>query len=83
MAVLAAVQLAEVRQKIAAQHAVVTWNKTELNAALQAVENVFQGTGKTALNNAIETASPGVFDANQKKLLIAFYVFQAAQREGA
>jgi hypothetical protein len=61
----------------------VTWNKPAINDALQAIEDTFQTTGKTALNNAIEGAAPGVFNAQQKKLLVAYFILTAAFREGA
>jgi hypothetical protein len=82
MAVLTAQQLVEIRKKVAAKHLEVPWTKPTINAALQGIEDWFEGN-KGNLSTAINTASsPFVFTAAQKKFLIAYWLFQKARREG-
>jgi len=70
MAVLADMTLSGLRRVCQAGG----WSKAQINAALQAIEDTFEGPGRTALNNAIETAAPGIFDANQKRALVKAYL---------
>lgn len=83
MAVLTNAELTWLRRRIARKFAEVPWNKTEINDALQAVEDYFETTAKAGLNGAIETASPGVFTGPQKTMLVAYYILGKAAREGA
>lgn len=81
MAILDQNKLAQMRRRIAFNNA-VTWDKQQVNAALQAIENVLQGN-VGALNNAIESTSPGVFTTGQKKLIFANAALNFAAVSGA
>lgn len=47
----------------------VRWTKGEAHAALQAIDDLVE-SNRAAINNAIESAAPGVFTADEKLLLI-------------
>jgi hypothetical protein len=81
MAVLTPGQLTELRQFIAAGVATQSWTKLQVNAALQALENWYESSGRAAAGSAIETAAPGVFTNAQKKLLGKYWLLQKAGRE--
>lgn len=86
MAVLTSAQLAELRQgcasSAAAAGAPVNYTKAQLNAALQAVEDWFENTGRAAIGAAIEAAAPGLFNAAAKKRIAAYWLRQKFAREG-
>jgi hypothetical protein len=81
MALLTAAQLAQLRQFVAAGIATQSWTKVQANAALQALEDWYETSGRQAAGSAIETAAPGVFSAAQKKLLGKYWLLQKAGRE--
>lgn len=80
MAVLNGDELAELRQRMASKRAAVTWTKPQVNAALQAIEDVFEAS-RASFGTAIEAAVPGVFNALQKKALVAHYLGQKSGRD--
>jgi hypothetical protein len=82
MATLTPEQLAELRRRVARGQSPVTWDKLQVNAALQAVENYFEDVGRAAIGAAIEAAAPGVFGGPQKARIVAFWLWQKFRREG-
>lgn len=69
MATLTSDQLAQIRQGIAATET-VNFTKSDINAAIQKVEDVFE-TNRIALGTAINTAtSPLVLTTSQKKAVV-------------
>ena len=87
MAVLTSEQAAALRRKMYKRRvsagASVDYDKAVIDAALQAIEDLIEGN-KTAINNAINTAtSPYVFSADDKRFLLAYYFAQKAIREEA
>lgn len=81
MAVLTPKQLAKIRGKLA-RGRTSTWDKPQVNAAIQAIEDRLQGS-KAILNNDIETAAPGVFTGAQKRIIFANAAVNFALGEGA
>ncbi len=81
MAVLTDAQKTELRQAVAALVATVPWNKAQVNAAVQALEDWYETSGRAAAGSAIETAVPGVFTAAQKKKIGAVWLLQKYYRE--
>jgi hypothetical protein len=82
MAVLNATDLADLRG-VAQRNLVVHYTKTQVNAALQAIEDRMQlASTKTALGNDIEAAAPGVFTAAEKTTLFGIWCWTAAKRLG-
>jgi len=82
MATLTAPQLAELRRGIAPDVAAVNFNKPQVNAALQAVEDWFETTARTEIGAAIETAAPGVFTNAQKRVIAKYWLRQKFDRGG-
>jgi hypothetical protein len=80
MAILSGEQLAELRRELARGVSEVTWNKPQVNAAIQAYEDWFEGQ-RAAINAAIEGAAPGVFTAPQKKAMGRWFLGQKSGRE--
>ena len=81
MSLLSAIELAALRQSCARDQPTVNYTKPQINAALQAVEDTFEGLRPT-LNTAINTATaPLVLTAAQKRLLVKFWLQQKAGRE--
>jgi len=84
MATISAADLAKIRREIAEAFVKaglpVNFNKAQINAALQALEDWFEGvrsSAVTAINNA---TSPFVFTNAQKKKLGAYWLlFKYAQ----
>lgn len=57
-----------------------TWTKAQVNAAAQAVEDLLeQASTQTAINNAIEAAAAGVFNAAQKRAIFVAVVVRKAR----
>lgn len=68
MATITSAKLAKHRQALAAEVNEVTWTKSQVNAAVQAVVDLLLSpSSQTQVNNSIETASPGIFNASQKQ----------------
>ena len=60
-----------------------TWTKPQIRAAFQAIEDrILTPATKTAIANDIETASPGVFNAQQKEVLFMAWTTIYARRQG-
>lgn len=81
MSLLTPEELVELRRNMAAGQPIVTWIKSQINVALQAIEDWFEAN-KANLGAAIETAAPGTFNVIQKKRLVAFWLRQKFRREG-
>lgn len=73
MATLTAGDLLNQRRRASSSTTTQTWTKAQANAALQAIEDLMETTGRTAINNAIEGAAAGVFTNAQKRVLFATY----------
>jgi hypothetical protein len=80
MATLTAQQLAELRRRLASNTSGYTWTKQDVNLALQTVEDWFE-SNKSSLNTAVDAATGSKFSGPEKKLLIAYWLFQKAGRE--
>ena len=81
MATLDALQLAELRREIARDTATQDWNKTTVNAALQAIEDWFEAN-KVSGSTAVDTATaPYVFTGALKKKLFRFWLLEKSKRE--
>ena len=70
MAVLVGNALQQMRQRISAERATIGHTKTQVNAALQACEDYFEGTARSGFGAAIETAVPTVFPTAVKKVIV-------------
>lgn len=81
MATLTTEQLVELRQMLARSSTTVTWTKTQVSAAMQALENDWN-TFLTRANTDIETAVPGVFTIPQKALILRTFLAQKVRRDG-
>ncbi len=82
MAVLSTEQLTELRQEMARGKNVINWDKAQINAACQAIEDQIEGF-KATINSAINTAtSPVVMSNSLKKELVKFYFRQKFSRGG-
>lgn len=81
MAVLIPFQSAELRRAVAAQIPAVTYQKAAINAALQAIEDWFEGN-RASLGVAIETAAPSTFTAAQKLAMVKWWLSQKFERGG-
>lgn len=83
MATLTANELAELRAYCVPNMGTAHWTKTNVNAALQAVEDRMQlAATKTAIGSDIEAAAPGVFSAAEKTKLFAIWAVTFARRQG-
>lgn len=83
MAVLTTDQLAQIRQDIAPKMLVINYNKAQVDAASQAIDTWFDNN-QASLVSAINAATaPLVLTAAQKKVLVAYWLKQRTQREGA
>ena len=82
MATLTTEELQELRHSMARQFP-VTWTKTQVNAALQAIEDRMRlASTQNAIATDIEATAPGVFTAGQKARLFGVWCVTAAQRLG-
>jgi hypothetical protein len=82
MAIISVSDLASLRQRCAADATGgVTWTKAQVNAAVQALEDWFDTTGRAGAAAAIESAAPGVFTNTQKKLIGKYWLAQKSGRE--
>jgi hypothetical protein len=82
MAVLTDEQRAELRRAVASASEVVTWDKSAINAALQACEDWYEAE-RPVVSGLIDTAtSPFVFTNPQKKMLARYFLRQKFSREG-
>lgn len=82
MAVLTASELAAAREIKNRDGETVTWVRSEINAAIQAIEDLLeQPSTLSAVRNAIETAAPGRFTNGQKRRL--FFLVCSLKARGA
>ena len=81
MAVLSLQQLARISNKLA-RRGTVRWTKPVIYGAIQAIEDRLQSS-KAILNSDIETAAPGVFTAQETRLIFANAAVRFALGEGA
>lgn len=82
MAILASPEFGAIRRDLEDEAIPINYQKAQVNTALQAIEDSFETTCKTALNSAIETAAPGVFTAAQKRAMVKRYLYRKFQRGG-
>lgn len=71
---LTADQRTTLRQLIAANLATQTWTKPQVNAALDALDDWFETSGRAAAGAAIEAAVPGVFTGPQKRVIGKYWL---------
>lgn len=83
MAVMTPAQLAETRRKVAAGKDVVTWDKSTINAAIQAVEDHWESESAIRSGQINSATAPVTLDARIKDDIAAFWLQQKAVREGA
>lgn len=81
MAALTIEQQAELRRAMAARLATVPYTKPQVNAAIQALEDWWETSGRAAAGAAIEAAAPGIFTAPLKKEIGKAWLRQKAERE--
>lgn len=74
MAILTADELQDIRQRMAAKYPEINWRKKAINDASQAVEDAYVNTARQILIDAIEAASPGKFDDNQKRSIVRLWM---------
>ena len=83
MAVLTEDERQELRSLMTRNTAEQGWDKAQINAALQAVEDRMRSAAtQNAIGADIEAAAPGVFNAQQKQLLFGIWCSSAARRLG-
>ena len=59
------------------------WNKSQITAALQAIEDRMMSAGtRTTIANDIEAVAAGVFSGTQKEMLFAIWSVTYAMRQG-
>ena len=83
MAVLTASELAELRRNTSAASGTVTWDKGQINAALQAIEDDFENRRASVINAIDAATAPFAFTGAQKKQIIRHWLAQRSHREGA
>lgn len=82
MAVLSVAQLAELRQGVQSEGDSATWEKADINAAFQAIEDKW-GAIQAALSTEIDTATaPIVFSNAMKKKIGKYWLKQRFGRGG-
>jgi hypothetical protein len=81
MAILSPSELTDLRQRCAANVNTLSWTKAEVNAALQALEDWFDTSGRADAAAAMEAAAPGVFTNPQKRLIGKYWLLQKSGRE--
>lgn len=76
-------ELQELRAALCRNTTTQHWSKAEVNAGLQAIEDRLRAAGtQNAISNDIEAVVPGVFDGEQKRLLMGTWCTSAARRLG-
>lgn len=81
MAVLTALQLAELRRAYAATGTAITVDKPTANTVFQAVEDYFENTSRSGFGGAI-AAVWATSTTAQKKAVVGVYLGQKMKREG-
>lgn len=83
MAILSPEEMGELRSVMCRNTAAQNWDKAQINAALQAIEDRLRTAGtQNTLGSDIEAIVPGVFNAQQKQLLMGVWCASAARRLG-
>ncbi len=80
MAILDNNELKQGMNRLARDSAVVTWQKSHIKTAFQAIEDWFEAN-KGGAGSAIETAAPGKFTNAQKKKIGGIWMLRKANRE--
>lgn len=73
MAILIPDELAALRRQCASERATVNYTKSQVNAALQAIEDWFE-SNRVSLGVAVEAATPGQFNAAEKRRLVKHWL---------
>ena len=74
MAIINADNLALFRRLLASETEEVTWQKADVNVAVQALEDWWETTGRAAAGSVMEAASAGKFSNAQKKAIGKFWL---------
>ena len=81
MAALTSEQRAELRRAVVRGESSITFTKPTIDAALQAVEDWFEGE-RAVVSAAIDAATtPHVFTNGQKKKMVRWFLQQKSKRE--
>lgn len=81
MATVDAAELAKIRRKMSKDYTDPPWEKPAINAAIQALEDWYEGERAT-VNAALNAAtSPLTLTAEQKKKLVGYFLIEKAVRE--
>jgi len=71
MSILTANQLAQLRQELERRDVEINYNKAQVNAAFQALEDWYQSAAiQTALSTTIDTATAPLVLTNQQKVAL-------------
>lgn len=81
MAILTVDQLAQLRRECAQEQATINYEKSQINVAIQAVEDTFEAVRPTLSTNINTATAPLVLTAAQKRLLVKMWLQQKARRE--
>lgn len=83
MAVLTTTELAELRNTVERHVSLINYDKTQINAAMQAIEDSFETSGDGILRGALNAAlTPFVPIEQQRNFFIASWMKQKVRREG-
>lgn len=83
MAILTGLELQELMGHMNRNTTEQPWDKAQISAALQAIEDRVRAAGtQSTISNDIEAAAPGVFSGAQKTLLFGIWCVSAARRLG-
>ncbi len=67
-------ELTEIRQALQSSNTPADKTKTQINAAVEAIESYFETTCKPGINAAIESVAPATFTAGQKNKMVKFWL---------
>ena len=79
MAVITLNELVKGRRRLTKKSDVVTWSKSEVNFALQAIEDWYEANKADAIT-AIEASAPGVFSLEEKRTISRIWVSFKAKK---
>lgn len=82
MAILTDLELAELRREVAKEVGTVTWDKATINAALQAIEDWYEGQRATVAGDINAATTPFVFTGLQKKKMAKHFIRQKFEKGG-
>ncbi len=66
-------ELTKLRQHVARGQTGINYDKTQIDTALEAVDDWFE-TKRSELNSLLETSAPGIFSTPVKKKIIKFWL---------